>query len=103
MELINQVFNSQFAIGNNIDPSVGSITVELPIVPALYVLHSFYVCSGSDSPPSEDYTIEAVNISNINQIYAQTSTFPIGATITSSGSASSTVSVTGTNTNTLAS
>jgi len=79
-ELINPSFNSQFGIANNVDPSLGTLTLTLPIV------------------PTGEYTIEAVNVGNINQIYSTTPTFTIGATVT--GSVSATTPVSGTTTNT---
>jgi len=87
-ELVNPSFNNAFALANNVDPTLNTLTLQTPIVP-----------TGSD------YTVEAVNIGNINQVYATSSLFSIGATVSSSGSSSSTVSTTGTgtNTNTLAS
>jgi len=87
-ELVNPSFNNAFALANNVDPSLNTITIQCPIVP-----------TGSD------YTVEAVNIGNINQVYATSSSFFIGATVSSSVSSSTTVSTTGTgtNTNTLAS
>ncbi|KAK0435015.1 hypothetical protein EV421DRAFT_1661638, partial [Armillaria borealis] len=60
IELINQSFNSQYAIANNVDSSIGSLSLTLPQIPA-----------------EDGYTIELVNISNINDIYAQTGTFSV--------------------------
>jgi len=87
-ELVNPSFNNAFALANNVDPTLNTLTLQCPIVP-----------SGSD------YTVEAVNIGNINQVYGTSPSFFIGATVTSSGSSASTVSTTGTgtSTNTLAS
>ncbi|KAK0186155.1 hypothetical protein F5146DRAFT_1069529 [Armillaria mellea] len=71
--LINQSFNNQYAIANNVDSSLGSLSLTLPQIPA-----------------EDGYTIELVNISNINDIYAQTGTFSVAEPVSSSASASST-------------
>lgn len=34
IELINQSFNRQFAIANNVDPTLNTLTLTLPAVPA---------------------------------------------------------------------
>ncbi|CAA7264945.1 unnamed protein product [Cyclocybe aegerita] len=89
LELINTAFNNAFAIANNVNPSAGQITLTLPIVP---------VGSG--------YTLEAVNIGNINDVFASTGSFSIGASTASvtststsaSGSTSGTVSGSGSST-----
>ncbi|PBK70188.1 hypothetical protein ARMSODRAFT_866734, partial [Armillaria solidipes] len=60
IELINQSFNNQYAIANNVDSSLGSLTLTLPQIPV-----------------QDGYTIELMNISNINDIYAQTGTFSV--------------------------
>jgi len=67
LELINDVFNRAYAIGNNLDPSLGSITITLPAV-----------------PPGDGYTLEAVNIGNINEVYGTSPTFTIGPAISAS-------------------
>jgi len=82
-ELVNPAFNNAFALVNNVDPSLNTMTIQCPIVPA-----------------GSDYTVEAVNIGNINQVYATSPSFLIGATVSSSSSSSSTVSATGTSTDT---
>ena len=43
LELVNPVFNNQFAIANNVDPSAGSYVWQVPVVPVGYVIHSCYV------------------------------------------------------------
>jgi hypothetical protein len=80
-ELINVVFNDAFAIANNVDPSSSPLTIELPIVPA-----------------GAGYTLEAVNIGNITNVYATTASFSIGGTVsgTSSGTATGTGATTAT-------
>ena len=45
IELLNTVFHNSFAIANNVNPSSGTITLDLPIV-----------------PPGNGYTLEAVDI-----------------------------------------
>ncbi|KAJ3517406.1 hypothetical protein NLJ89_g527 [Agrocybe chaxingu] len=51
LELINTAFNNAFAIANNVNPTENSITLTLPIVPV-----------------GAGYTLEAVNIGNINDV-----------------------------------
>ncbi|PBK92361.1 hypothetical protein ARMGADRAFT_1105122 [Armillaria gallica] len=89
IELINQSFNSQYTIANNVDSSLGSLSLTLP----------------RSLPSAHGYTIELMNISNINDIYAQTGTFsvsrrqrglPVKAVVSASGSGSA--SVTGSST-----
>jgi len=82
-ELLNPSFNNAFAIANNVDPSLGTLTVTLGVVPV-----------------GTDYTIEAVNIGNINQVYSTTPVFSIGTTASASGSTATAVTGTSTNTNT---
>jgi hypothetical protein len=72
LELVNTVFNNAFAVGNNIQTSDGTISVALPIVPA-----------------QAGYTLEAVNIGNINEVYGTSSGFSIGATVSSTTSGTS--------------
>ncbi|KAK0435018.1 Ser-Thr-rich glycosyl-phosphatidyl-inositol-anchored membrane family-domain-containing protein [Armillaria borealis] len=74
IELINQSFNSQYAIANNVDSSLGSLSLTFP----------------RSLPSADGYTIELVNISNINNIYAQTGTFSVSEPVSSSASGSST-------------
>jgi len=71
-------FHNSFAIGNNIPASNQFFSFEMPTVPI-----------------GGGYLVEAVNISNINQVFAQTGEFSIAAppvsvssSATSSGSAS---------------
>ncbi|KAG7453285.1 uncharacterized protein BT62DRAFT_879709 [Guyanagaster necrorhizus] len=75
IELSNVDFNSQFAIANNVNTSLNTITVELPEVNA-----------------GSGFTIQFVNIENNSQIYAETSDFSIASA--ASGSAASTVAAT---------
>ncbi|KAJ7607619.1 hypothetical protein DFH06DRAFT_1249771 [Mycena polygramma] len=72
IELIHPSFNEAIAISNNVDPSLDTITVELPIVPA-----------------GDGYTLEFVNITDINQVFATSADFSIAAPASASASASS--------------
>ncbi|KIM35610.1 hypothetical protein M413DRAFT_20729 [Hebeloma cylindrosporum] len=74
-ELINTAFNNAFAIANNVNPSASSLTLTIPIVPV-----------------GDGYTLQAVNIGDINQVYATTGSFSIGASSTSTTSASTAAS-----------
>jgi len=72
IELLNQVFNNAYAIANNVATTLGSITLTLPVV-----------------PPGDGYMLEAVNISNINDVFSAVGPFSIGpATTASSGTQS---------------
>ncbi|KAG7443755.1 uncharacterized protein BT62DRAFT_843127, partial [Guyanagaster necrorhizus] len=75
IELINQGFNRQFAIANNVDADLQSITLSLP-----------------ELPTGSGFTIQLVNVSNINDVFAQTGDFSVAAASSSSTSASSTAS-----------
>jgi len=72
LELLNPSFNDAFAIANNIITTSGSITLTLPVVPV-----------------GDNYQLNAVNIGNINDVYASTSSFSIGASPSSASSAAS--------------
>jgi len=82
-ELVNPSFNNAFAIANNVDPASNSITLTLPIIPV-----------------GDGYTLEAVNIGNITDVFASTGDFAVGATTTSSTSAASSSTDTATGTKT---
>ncbi|KAJ7849769.1 hypothetical protein B0H13DRAFT_2674659 [Mycena leptocephala] len=71
IELTHPSFNHAIAIANNVDPKLDQTTVELPIVPA-----------------GDQYTLQFVNITDINQIFATSGDFSIAA----AASPSSTVS-----------
>ncbi|KAK0219449.1 hypothetical protein EDD85DRAFT_347684 [Armillaria nabsnona] len=62
IELINQGFNRQFAIANNVDASLQSITLALPQLPT-----------------GDGFTIQLVNISNINDVFAESGDFAVAA------------------------
>ncbi|KAF8174943.1 hypothetical protein BJ912DRAFT_39959 [Pholiota molesta] len=83
-ELINVAFNNAFAIANNVDPASNSITLTLPVVPV-----------------GDGYTLQAVNIGNISDVFATTGDFSVGAASTTSTTAlSTTTGTTGTKTGT---
>ncbi|KAI9454900.1 hypothetical protein BJY52DRAFT_699802 [Lactarius psammicola] len=72
LELVNtDLFHDAIAIANNVQKTAGSISVTLPIVPA-----------------GSGYTIEAVDIGNINQVFGTSSSFSIGATVTTTSTTS---------------
>ncbi|KAG7443742.1 uncharacterized protein BT62DRAFT_1033271 [Guyanagaster necrorhizus] len=75
IELINQGFNRQFAVANNVDADLQSITLSLP-----------------ELPTGSGFTTQLVNVSNINDVFAQTGDFSVAAASSSSTSASSTAS-----------
>ncbi|KIJ97037.1 hypothetical protein K443DRAFT_681822 [Laccaria amethystina LaAM-08-1] len=79
IELVNTSFNNAYAIANNVDPSTGSITLTIPTVPV-----------------GAGYTIEFVDIGNINTVYTTSGSFSIGANSASSTSASTAASSSGT-------
>ncbi|KAF7300195.1 hypothetical protein MKEN_01343300 [Mycena kentingensis (nom. inval.)] len=62
VELIHTEFNNAFAIANNVDASTGVLKCTLPSVPA-----------------TGGYTIKFVNIGDINDVYGESSSFPIAA------------------------
>ncbi|KAI0931396.1 hypothetical protein AcV5_005110 [Taiwanofungus camphoratus] len=72
-ELVNaDIFHNSFGIANNVNPTLGFLTLTLPIVPS-----------------GPGYTLQAVNVSNINDIFAQTPNFnvdPTPATVSASSS-----------------
>jgi hypothetical protein len=74
-ELTNTIFNNAYAIANNVDPSASQLTLTLPAVPV-----------------GAGYTLEAVEIGDINNVYASTGSFSIGPATSSTDSGSSTVS-----------
>ncbi|KAF8499236.1 hypothetical protein F5888DRAFT_1922203 [Russula emetica] len=74
LELANNNFHNTFALANNVQTSSGQLTVTLPIVPA------------------DTYTLEAVQINNVNSVIGSSGAFSVGATVTSTSSGSSTSS-----------
>jgi len=83
IELTNDAFHNTFAILSNVPTAQGSATIQLPQV-----------------PPGDAYTLQAVAINNINEVYSQSGSFSIGAATTSSASAVSTTSTSGATTST---
>ncbi|KAF5332610.1 hypothetical protein D9611_005284 [Ephemerocybe angulata] len=81
LELTNEEFHDQFALVNNIDPNQGSVTFTVPVVP---------VRGG--------YTLEAVNVGNIGDVYSKTGQFSVGETFITGSSSSSSTTRTGTST-----
>ncbi|KAF7365734.1 hypothetical protein MVEN_00447200 [Mycena venus] len=77
IELSHPSFNAAIAIANNVDPTLNQITVELPIVPG-----------------GDQYTLEFVNITDINQVFAMSGDFSIAAAASPSASASAIPSTT---------
>ncbi|KAF7976210.1 hypothetical protein HWV62_7400 [Athelia sp. TMB] len=72
LELSNTAFHNSYAIANNVNPSSGSISFSLPIVPA-----------------GAGYTVIAVAIGNISDVYATTGSFSVAAAPSSSAVSSS--------------
>ncbi|KIN99984.1 hypothetical protein M404DRAFT_777224 [Pisolithus tinctorius Marx 270] len=52
-QLVNPVFHDTFAIANNVQTSLGTLTLQLPQVPV-----------------DTNYQLEAINPSNVNDVYA---------------------------------
>ncbi|TEB32445.1 hypothetical protein FA13DRAFT_254325 [Coprinellus micaceus] len=95
IQLVNEAFNDQFAIRNNVDPNLGSVTITLPVVPVRFVpsLPGFSGSSCSRNPMLNrgGYTLRAVNVGNINDVYSETGTFSVlelSTTFTPSSTAS---------------
>ncbi|KAJ7076623.1 hypothetical protein B0H15DRAFT_1004608 [Mycena belliarum] len=80
IELMHTSFNEAFAIANNVAPGLGSLSLMLPQVPA-----------------EGEYTLQLVNVTNINQVYATSGAFSIGAASGggNGGASGSTTSTTG--------
>ncbi|KAA1471462.1 hypothetical protein DENSPDRAFT_880505 [Dentipellis sp. KUC8613] len=76
LELVNEAFHDTFAIANNVQLNSGSASLELPSVPI-----------------RDGYTIEAVDISNINSVFATSGSFAVAAPLSSSAAPSSTGSL----------
>ncbi|KAJ7689196.1 hypothetical protein B0H17DRAFT_643852 [Mycena rosella] len=79
IELTHPDFNDAMAIANSVDPATGSITVNLPIIPA-----------------AGDYTLKFVNVTDINDVFAESAPFSVAAPV--STSESTTASATGSRT-----
>ncbi|KAJ4470414.1 hypothetical protein C8J55DRAFT_564168 [Lentinula edodes] len=71
LELNHPSFSSSLALANNVNPTSGSpLSIEWPIVPA-----------------DSDYTLSAVNISNINSVFSSSASFSIAQAPTTGVSA----------------
>ncbi|KAH7923787.1 hypothetical protein BV22DRAFT_560258 [Leucogyrophana mollusca] len=75
LEMVNTLFHDTFAIANNLQSNAGSYTFEMPQVPV-----------------GDGYTFEAINPSDINDIYATSGDFSVGAATTASTTQASTAS-----------
>jgi hypothetical protein len=76
IQLTNEIFHNTFAIANNVDISLGEITLTLPTL-----------------QPGSGYAVIGHDNSNINNVFGKSSEFDVGATSaegssTASGSAS---------------
>ncbi|KAJ6538696.1 hypothetical protein DFH09DRAFT_1323652 [Mycena vulgaris] len=75
IELIHPSFNNAFAIANSVDPTTNTLTLTIPPVPA-----------------EDGYSLQFVNVSDINQVYATSWSFAIGAEASASSTSTSTAS-----------
>ncbi|KAI6119719.1 hypothetical protein EDD16DRAFT_923084 [Pisolithus croceorrhizus] len=78
LQLVNPAFHNTYAISNNVQTSLGTITLELPQVPV-----------------DTDYQLEAIDPSNVNDVYATSSSFSIGAATSSSNTATTSTATSG--------
>ncbi|KAJ6476463.1 hypothetical protein C8R47DRAFT_1220304 [Mycena vitilis] len=72
IELNHPSFNAAFAVANNVDPAATNVTVAIPPVPA-----------------EDNYTLTFVNVTDINDVFATSGSFSIGAATSASPSATS--------------
>jgi hypothetical protein len=75
IELRNDAFNDAFAIANAVDASLLELTLTLPVV-----------------PDAAGYTIQLVDVGDINTVYAESGEFAIGAVSTDSTTGTSSTS-----------
>ncbi|KAJ7681084.1 hypothetical protein DFH06DRAFT_1465097 [Mycena polygramma] len=75
IELNHPSFNAAFAIANNVDPADTNVTVAIPPVPA-----------------EDNYTLTFVNVTDINDVFATSGSFSIGAATSASPSATDSAS-----------
>jgi len=73
LQISNVIFHNSFAIANNVIPEAGSLDIALPIIPA-----------------GTGYTLQAIDIGNVNNVYATTGSFSIAGTVTTTTAASNT-------------
>ncbi|KAH7886435.1 hypothetical protein F5I97DRAFT_1830185 [Phlebopus sp. FC_14] len=78
-ELVNTAFHNTFAIANNVQASLGTITIQLPQVPV-----------------GDGYTLEAVATNDVNTVYASSGDFAVGAQTTPTSTMTSTASTSAT-------
>ncbi|KAJ7758208.1 hypothetical protein DFH07DRAFT_819019 [Mycena maculata] len=71
VELIHPSFNQALALANNVNPANNNVSITIPPVPA-----------------GDGYTIEFVNVTNINDVFATSSDFSITVPASLSSSAS---------------
>ncbi|OBZ79673.1 hypothetical protein A0H81_01280 [Grifola frondosa] len=82
-ELVNtDEFHDTFALANNVNPTLNFLSFQLGVVPA------------------GQYTLNAVNVTNLNQIYSSTSAFNIAAAPTTTSTSTSTSASVGTSSGT---
>ncbi|KAJ7925419.1 hypothetical protein B0H13DRAFT_2314634 [Mycena leptocephala] len=70
IELNHPSFNNALAIANNVNPADNNVTLTIPPVPA-----------------EDNYTLAFVNVTNIDDVFATSGSFSIGAEISASASA----------------
>jgi hypothetical protein len=73
--LVNTVFHNNFGIANTVQTSAGSLTLQLPAVPA-----------------TDGYTLMATANSDINQVFATSASFSIGDETSTTASSTTAVS-----------
>ncbi|KAF8142696.1 hypothetical protein K438DRAFT_2029962 [Mycena galopus ATCC 62051] len=75
VELVNtKNFHNSLAIDNSVNPALGSITLVIP-----------------DVPPSDGYSLQFCNVTDINDIYGESDEFSIAPTPPESSTTSTTV------------
>jgi hypothetical protein len=72
IQLTNEIFHNTFAIANNVDSALGEIVLTLPTL-----------------QPGSGYAVIAHDNSNINNVFAKSSEFDVGATSASGSSTAS--------------
>lgn len=91
VELNHPSFSNSIAIANNVDPqSVSFLSIEWPIVPAECVVNSLIANNSLTDANSADYSLSAVNIGNISDVFAQSGDFNIAQAPTSASATFST-------------
>ncbi|KAK2462890.1 hypothetical protein APHAL10511_005088 [Amanita phalloides] len=72
LELLNTNFHDSFAVANNVQTALKTLTITLPSI-----------------PKGDGYSLEAINISNITDVYSKVGPFSVGAPVAASTTASS--------------